>query len=1232
MKKNKILKYVIFVFAFVISFFMLSKGRVSALETFELNSKVYLELTLENDEYTITGSYHTCGDDASCLASISGSITIPGTYNDKKIVAIGDSADMASGGVFDSLKDVIMGTVTVSENIRTIGVRAFYGFSGVSEIKLAESVTLIKDYAFEDSGLQTLYINRYESSEIAKVTEISSVNAFASTANLTKIVFPNYALWEYYKNDASGYNSLDKVLLNKFTFKVEYVYHFDDNECNVDNCVTMVEYYGNEVKRVPVATPATGLEFVGWFAKSTGDEVVVDSVVKTENNVFDIEVRWDLKDPIVTIGSYFNNQLDDDNTIIYSGRDKSLDIRVNVSHELLSEADFQISYKWQKVGLITSDLDETSNVYKLVYAGDKAGYVCYVTVSYLGYDKIVDVSLEAQILKRDLIINVNDNVTKYGTYVGAGVVHNSYFVIDSSTSLADDEIVKSEGVVADLYTDNNADLSIGTYEKVLEVFIGNIGYEDSNVNYVDNYNIVYVKGDLVIEPKEIIITLTENIVFEYGDVELLSFVQNDVVYGGISKELTIGYNRKNPSVNTVGEYDIVNISVSDPNYEASFSASGSGKVVILPKEVDVEWDVDSNLVYDSNEKEILASYENIEGQKVLLVVEITDPSNVNAIVNAGTYEVTAKMRFANGNYKLNNTVKSIVVEKAESDFIGNNSQTVVYNGFAQKVDVSLNHNEGVLVLGDYSLCKNAHVSSQTSCAITVSVEETLNYKALTETFYLRIKPYSLIVEPELFEIPYGTAVGISNLRQVVKGVNNEDVLVYFSKEGSSSELSVGEYNIATAYLIGNPNYNVTLKEGSGVNKINIVPAEVEIRFFFYENLVYDGKVKDIKIKVDGTSDDVGLQVDYNGKSVIKNAGQYRINVSLTNDNYRIVGDDYLEFSIAKANYDLSHLKLDDKKVKFNFKSHVISLEGDLPLGVSAHYTIDGNTGNGTYLPFDHEVIVSFTGDFENYNYVEPIKATLYIDMTWVFVTLGSVLGAVILAVVSLILMLKYGVIKFTNKVQRKRLRKVISKNRAILSINEMFRNKKEAYEKAKEEEIIIEEDVKFVKNPVEVPQEEIITLSFVDKLFRSDIITKQYYSDVKNELLSYEGVVSKIKRNFETFYVNNVPIAKFDVDNGELQVYFALDPVQYRKEEYGHKNVSRNKDFVAVPLKLTVNSIESLRHAKMFVRIIRKREKLKFSSTFIRNDYVAVYTAKDRSFSMFKKSKVKRGSKESLED
>ena len=47
------------------------------------------------------------------------------------------------------------------------------------------------------------------------------------------------------------------------------------------------------------------------------------------------------------------------------------------------------------------------------------------------------------------------------------------------------------------------------------------------------------------------------------------------------------------------------------------------------------------------------------------------------------------------------------------------------------------------------------------------------------------------------------------------------------------------------------------------------------------------------------------------------------------------------------------------------------------------------------------------------------------------------------------------------------------------------------------------------------------------------------------------------------------------------------------------------------PLRINVNSLETLRHAKVFIRIIRKKEKLEAVTGFVRIDYEKFYTLKE---------------------
>ncbi len=1202
MVKNKTLKYIILMFVAVMSFFMLSHNQVKASEGWSFTFE-QVDLVDVSKGYSITG--------VSCAGECSDSLEIPDTYNGYAVVSISDGSDGV--GVLNSAKDLVV-TVSGGNNLQTVGLYAFSGFSRLEEVSLASSVTLIRENAFLNSALKTIFINRYRSLENPSFSELENVNVFSGINNEVRIVVANNTVLSTYRN-ADVWKELTNVF---FTYKVTY--HFYSDEV-VNYAEDRVYYVGEQLSSIPSELTSAGFVFDGWISDKGGYKVTENSIAEegSQNNLtHSIEAKWSLALPELSIlaqGDGVSN-----NEKIYNGRENELEMVVSYVHDLSGTEGFEVTYTWKRNhNSIWSVVGGNSNLYSISLVSQSGTYACEVTVQYGEYESSSSIEIEVNIEPKELLIKVNGNETVYGEYVGAKEVNGRYFEVDSEKSLVNGEEIKNYEVA--VYSNDNKELVVGTYTDVLKIEILNIGYADSESNYVSNYSIEYDYGDLSVVQKEVEINLLEDFVFSYGDNENLTGVYIDSVYdNNVINEISLVYDREDISNRNAGNYRIVGVTGDNSNYSFSLSASSEGKVVINPKLVAVKWDIPEYLVYDGTVKSVSASYENIEENDVLLDVVITKNDVVSEFKNAGTYELVAS-GVSDGNYELTGEEMEITIEKADSVFIGDIYQTKVYNGVAQRVDVTLNHNESILVYGDYSSFINANLTTTGVYKMLVSVDESENYKALSMTYSLHIDPYELVVEPDLFEVTYGQTLGQNVLSKVYKGVKGEDVLVCFSKEGGLTSLDVGYYNIVGAYLTNNTNYVATMVPGTGSYKIKIVPAPVDVRFFFYENLKYDGNVKNIGIRVDGTSEDVGLVVDYNGKDVIKNAGSYRIDLSVSNSNFYLRSGSYLEFSIAKGDYDISGLKLENKKINYNFKNHFINLEGDLPEGLTVSYSIDNRVGNGTSLPFKHIVRVTFEGDFDNYNYIEPMEAVLNIDMTWVFVVFGSILFIIVGMVVAFVVLTKFdkiGVIK-----RRKVIRDVIRKKRVLDSVNAFISERSESLKE--EKDIIIEESVKFVKNPVKIDEKDIVALSFVDKLFRSTEETKQYYSDIKNELLSYEGIVSKIKRDYETFYLNNMPVAKMNVVDGLLQVYFALDPSIYRKEEYHHVDVSGEKDFVATPLKLVIATIDDLRNAKMFVRIIRKSEGLKFVSNFVRTDYVKVYTSRDNAFKVFKKVFVKKG-------
>lgn len=1235
MKKDRTLKYIILIFMAVMSFFVFSNNGVSAITFSDESSKVNLELEENSDGYTIIGASTT---ETNIL-----NWTIPDEYESKPIIAIKDGTEHS---VLESLSGVVSGNIIVGSNINVIGDYAFKNFVNVKEIYVPESVVTIGlDAFFNCTNLEIVKINRFFISG-DQYTKIKN-NETAGLNDNVKIVFPSSSL----KNNYTSGAEWNSELVRKFTYEViitlNYVYPDASVLATSDQ---IVGYFGlpvgnamfiNDNLKDEYNISSLGFNFDGWYNGNT--KINKDTLVMESMSVYP---KWQLKDlQNVNIATYYVDENldlvkynDGDTTVEYGDKKDGLKLMMTYTHEL-GENLSGVSYTWYKA--IGASFTSVGNdeIYGVRFVNDSGIYKCRILVSFAGkdgnnndytYETFIEKQINIVVQKRNLIINVNDNTTEYGVYVLPQKIGNKYYSIDETTSLAYGEYIDDN----DVTTFSNFDdeyKNVGNYLNALKLVVNKI--TDGVNNRISNYNVTYNYGNLNVVSKNVSINLSENKVIEYGDNGDISLSLTYNIYGE-EENVTYYFERENLTVKDVGEYAIIGVSCNNSNYLVSLNNSTIRKLVITPKKAQVVWSIDDNLVYDGTTKNATAKYFDNDGVEHELSVVSTKNEIVSTFKNAGEYMLTARMSNENTNYLLYYDVQiTKVIEKAESILSGAERQTKIYNGHNQYVLADVNHYEAIIKqrYSQRDECKNVTTNSS-PCLVVVYVDETENYKAASKNFNLYIEPYQLTVSPNVFEVIYGMPFSSTDLSMLVDGVEDERIAVYFVAANSSTQRDVGEYDIIGISYASSNNYRVSMVEGSGTNKLHVVPMPLTVEFYYYENLVYDGNVKNIGIRIFGTEVDketIGLQVNY-GDKPIRNAGNYTINVSLTNSNYKITNSSTLQFSISKANYNIADLKLEDKKVNYNFSSHFINLQGNLPTGLKAVYTIDGHPGNGTVLPFKHIVKVTFEGDFENYNYIEPMTAVLNISTTWIWITLGSIVAAFGITYVVLYLLIKNKKLVIVRNVSRRKIRRIIRKNRRLNSINEIIKTQSEKLSKT-DENIEIEEPVKFVKNTVYVSSvDDAISMSFVDKLFKSEYGTKQFYSEVKNELLSYEGIVSKIKRDYETFYLNNIPVAKFDIVDGKLVVYFALDPTQYKKDEYHHENASNQKVFAPVPLKLVVNSIESLRHAKMFVRIIRKREHIKSVSNFVRTDYVKVYTAKEGTFKLFRKTMAKKD--EEIED
>ncbi len=112
---------------------------------------------------------------------------------------------------------------------------------------------------------------------------------------------------------------------------------------------------------------------------------------------------------------------------------------------------------------------------------------------------------------------------------------------------------------------------------------------------------------------------------------------------------------------------------------------------------------------------------------------------------------------------------------------------------------------------------------------------------------------------------------------------------------------------------------------------------------------------------------------------------------------------------------------------------------------------------------------------------------------------------------------------------------------------------------------------------------EIIRRTFMEKFDALDDDMKAKYLEIRRELLSYEGVRSRISKHCDSYRVKKAIQVKINIQGKTLKVFFALDPREYDGTTYPIIDVSGKKIYAEVPTLLKVKSALSVKRAKALI-------------------------------------------------
>ncbi len=139
--------------------------------------------------------------------------------------------------------------------------------------------------------------------------------------------------------------------------------------------------------------------------------------------------------------------------------------------------------------------------------------------------------------------------------------------------------------------------------------------------------------------------------------------------------------------------------------------------------------------------------------------------------------------------------------------------------------------------------------------------------------------------------------------------------------------------------------------------------------------------------------------------------------------------------------------------------------------------------------------------------------------------------------------------------------------------------------------------------------------SFASRLWQAEDEVQEYYSILKNKLLSYKGVKSRQSWASESFNKGRNYVAKVNVKSKTIYLYLAMDPLEVAAMEDGKyriKDLSEKKKYAAVPVLFKIKGPRKLKYALELIEILCSgRMELPLNKKFVETDYKSKATGLD---------------------
>ncbi len=147
----------------------------------------------------------------------------------------------------------------------------------------------------------------------------------------------------------------------------------------------------------------------------------------------------------------------------------------------------------------------------------------------------------------------------------------------------------------------------------------------------------------------------------------------------------------------------------------------------------------------------------------------------------------------------------------------------------------------------------------------------------------------------------------------------------------------------------------------------------------------------------------------------------------------------------------------------------------------------------------------------------------------------------------------------------------------------------------------------------------LLNKSFTAKLMQSSEETKRYYTELKNEILSYKPTKSRLSWFYDSVNTGRNPLVKFSIRGKYLCVYYALNYEDYADSKYKVEKTDALK-YATVPCMYRIKNNRRLKFAKQLIAAVCEKAGLQ-KGIVANEDYGKPY---DTTESLIKKGLIKQ--------